>query len=94
MLDYKNLIGVASSAAGTALAVQFDLNEILQTVSLILTILGALWSLLILPLITKYRKAKEDGKVTADEVVEMIDTAADGIKKVNEEIKDIKKEDK
>lgn len=48
-LDGKQMLGVASTAAGTAISA--SLNEVLYTISLILTIIGTLWTFIIWPLI-------------------------------------------
>lgn len=67
--------GTALSAVGTALQV----NEILQTISLVITIVGGLVSLVIVPLLTWYKNAKKDGKIDADEIAEAAKIAKDGI---------------
>ena len=75
-------IGALFSAVGTAL----QPNEILKTISLILTIIGTIISLIVLPLITWYKNAKKDGKITAEEVKEGVEIIANGTEKVKEEI--------
>lgn len=72
--------------AGTTLSVigtvtQF--NEILQTVSLIITIIGAIVSIVIVPIISWYREAKKDGKITKDEVEDLSKT-------INKSVDDLK----
>ena len=51
------LFGTGSCAVGTAL----QTNEVLQTISLIITILGGIVTLIVLPLLNWYYKAKQDG---------------------------------
>lgn len=77
-------IGTCLSAVGTAT----QLNEILQTVSLIITIIGGIITFIVVPLIAWYNKAKKDGKIDVDEIKEGITTVSDGINKVKEDIKD------
>ena len=93
MSNYKELIGGASgtllSATGTAL----QTNEVLQTISLIITIIGAIISMIIIPVITWYKNAKKDGKITKDEVKEGLDTLEEGVKGVKETLDDKKKGD-
>lgn len=76
-------IGAALGAVGTAT----QLNDVLQTISLIVTILGAVVSFIVVPLVSWYAKAKKDGKVTADEIREAAETLKDGLEKTNEQIK-------
>lgn len=57
-------------------------NEWLELVSLILTILGAVMTLIVIPIINWYRNAKKDGKITAEEIKEGIDIAKDGVDKL------------
>lgn len=68
------LAGTTLSAVGTAT----QTNQVLQTISLIITIVGGLISMVIIPILNWYIKAKKDGKITADEIKEGIDTAAKG----------------
>ena len=77
------------SATGTALQTE----EVLRIVSLIITILGAIISMIVLPLLTWYKNAKKDGKITQDEIKEGIDTLQEGIEGVKETLDD-KKGDK
>ena len=82
-------IGTTLSATGTAL----QTNELLQTISLIITILGAIISMIVLPLLTWYKNAKKDGKITKDEIKEGIDTLQEGIEGVKDSLDDKKKGD-
>jgi ABC-type Fe3+-siderophore transport system permease subunit len=63
-------------------------NEILQTISLIITIIGAIISMIIVPLISWYQKAKKDGKITSDEIKDGIDIVVGGIKDVQDKLED------
>ena len=76
------LIGTSISAAGTAT----QTNETLQTISLIITIVGAVISMIIIPTLNWYLKAKADGKFTKEEIKEGIDTIKEGIDGVNDTI--------
>lgn len=71
-------IGVILSATGTA----SQTNEILQVVSLVITIIGALITYVLIPLITWYKKSKQDGKITAEELKEGAEALKEGIDKV------------
>lgn len=78
------------SATGTALQTE----EVLRIVSLIITILGAIISMIVLPLITWYKNAKKDGKITQDEIKEGFDTLQEGLEGVKDSLDDKKKGDK
>ena len=82
------LFGTSLSAIGTVI----QTNEMLQTVSLVITIVGGVISLIIIPILNWWRKAKKDGKITSDEIKEGVDTIVGGINELNDHIQD--KEDK
>lgn len=69
-------LGIAGTATQT--------NEILETISLILTIAGAVVSFIVVPLLNWYLRAKRDGKITTDEIKEGFETLNDGIEKTKE----------
>jgi len=75
------IIGTGISAIGTAT----QTNEILQTISICITIAGGIVSLIIIPLYNWYKKAKQDGSITKDEINEGVKTLQKGIN----EIKDV-----
>ena len=83
------IVGTLMSSVGlTATA------EVEQIVSIVCTILGLLITIIscvAIPIIKSVIKAKADGKITTDEVNEIIDTADRGISKVKDEIDDINK---
>lgn len=78
---------------GTGLAVlgtATQINEVLQTISLIITILGALVSFVVVPLLSWYRNAKKDGKITSEELEEGANIVSDGVKKTQNTIEEKK----
>lgn len=75
-------IGTAFGIVGTAT----QTNEILQTISLIVTIIGAIISMIVVPIMSWHIKAKKDGKITEEEIKEGIETLNDGIEKTKETI--------
>jgi len=82
-------IGTALSAVGTGL----QTNDVLQTISLVITIIGGLITFIIVPLVTWYRNAKKDGKIDNDELKDGVDIIVEGSEKIKDEIDD-KKEGK
>ena len=76
-------VGATLGVVGTAT----QLNDVLQTISLIITILGALISFIVVPLVTWYKNAKKDGKITTEEVKDAAEKLQEGISKTQEAIK-------
>lgn len=77
-------IGTTLSAIGLALSV----TELQAIFSLIATALGIILIVvnLIFTLVEKYKRAKADGKITADEVEDMKDDVQDAINEINNKI--------
>lgn len=76
-------VGTAMSATGTLM----QTNELLQTISLIITIIGGIISFIVIPLVNWYRKSKADGKIDADEIKEGIDIVKDGVEELVDKTK-------
>lgn len=84
-------IGTVLSAVGTGL----QTNELLQTISLIITIIGGLITFIIMPLISWYNKSKTDNnKIDADEIQEAIKIISHGSEKIKEQINNNEKGNK
>lgn len=79
------IIGTLTSATGTVL----QTSEVLQVVSLIITILGGLLTL-VMGIWTWWHKAKEDGKITQEEIDEGAKILQEGIKHIEENVNDNK----
>lgn len=75
-------IGTALSVVGTSL----QTNELLQTISLIITIIGGLITFIIVPSVNWYKQAKSDGKIDKEELKEVSKIVVDGSNKINEQI--------
>ena len=80
-------IGTILSATGTAM----QPNEILEIVSLVITIIGGIITFIIMPIVNWYYRAKKDNKITDDEIKEGIEIITTGIEKISEESKKEKK---
>lgn len=72
--------GTAIAALGTAT----QINEVLQTISLVITILGALISFVVVPLLSWHKNAKKDGKVTKEEFKEGCKSLIEGVRRTKE----------
>ena len=75
-------VGTTLGVVGTAT----QTNEVLQTISLVITIIGAFISMILVPILSWYIKAKKDGKITADEIKEGVETTKEGLDKFKDEI--------
>lgn len=88
MFDDKTICGVVGtviSATGASLSV----NEIQAIVSIVVTVLGFLLGVVlpwILKIVAKIKKAKEDGKVTAEELEDIADTAKEAADDIKENL--------
>ena len=77
-----NLIGGSIGAALSVIGTVLQTSEILQIISLVITIVGAVISMIVLPLLNWYKNAKRDGKITFDEFIEGVDTLQEGIDEI------------
>lgn len=84
------MCGTALSAVGTGL----QTSEVLQIISLVLTIIGSLITIT-MAIINWWKKAKADGKITSDEIQEGIEIIQDGLDDLKDKTqKEDKEEDK
>ncbi len=76
------LIGTGMSSVGAIV----DVNQVLSIISYVITIVGGILTLIVIPLITWWKRAKEDGKITKEEIdegVHIIQTGVDELKDKN-----------
>lgn len=83
------ICGTALSAVGTGL----QTSEVLQIISLVLTIIGSLITIT-MAIINWWKKAKADGKITEDEIQEGIEIIQNGVDDLKDKTKEDKEEDK
>lgn len=76
-------IGTSVSAFGTWL----QTNEFLETISLLITIIGGVITFIVMPILNWYKHAKKDGKITKEEVEEVIEIVNEGIEEIKDETK-------
>ena len=89
MDNVKSFIGGVGGSAVSFLGLSLEdadhiVGIICGVVGLIITII----STVIVPLLRRIKKAKADGKITLDEVADIIENTTEDIKKVNDNIKD------
>lgn len=75
-------LGTSLGVIGTATQV----NEVLKTISLILTIVGAIITYIVVPIIAWYKKANADKKITSEEIKEGVEIITTGAEKTKEEV--------
>lgn len=75
-------IGTVLSAVGTGL----QTNEVLETISLIITIIGGIITFIIVPLLSWFNKSKADDKIDTNEVQEAIKIISHGSEKIKDQI--------
>lgn len=81
------MTGTILGVTGTGLAV----TEVQQIVSMAATIIGLLITIttaIIIPVWKSVRAAKKDGKITPEEMEDIVKTTKDGIDKIEDELKD------
>lgn len=89
MDNVKSFIGGVGGSAVSFLGLSLEeadhiVGIVCGVVGLIITII----STVIVPLLRRIKKAKADGKITLDEVADIIENTTEDIKKVNDNIKD------
>ena len=75
--------GIMISALGTGI----QTNELLQTISLILTIIGTIITI-VMALLSWWNRAKKDGKITKEELEDALEIVKEGA----DELKDLNKD--
>lgn len=89
-MDYEKMVsgtfGTMVSAVGAGLSVT-ELQAIVSIVATVIGLLITITSSIIIPAWKKWNKAKEDGKVTPEEVEDIVNTIKDGIDEVKDKNK-------
>ena len=89
MDNVKSFIGGVSGSAVSFLGLSLeDADHIVGIVCGVVGLIITVVSTVILPLLRRIKKAKADGKITLDEVTDIIESTTEDIKKVNDNIKD------
>lgn len=92
--DEKLACGIIGTAVGAA-GVGMSVNEIQAIISIIVTVAGFVISVLIpliIRLVKKIKAAKEDGKITKEEMEDIVSTGKEIIDETGSLIKKIKEE--
>ena len=89
MDNVKSFIGGVGGSAVSFLGLSLeDADHIVGIVCGVVGLIITIISTVIVPLLRRIKKAKADGKITFDEVADIIENTTEDIKKVNDNIKD------
>ena len=94
MNDLKAFISAAIGATLGAVGTATQTNETLETISLIVTIIGAILSFIVCPLISWFNQAKKDGHIDNEEIEELTKDISKGINEIGDALDEHKKGDK
>lgn len=81
----KEVAGAISGTALSAIGTGLQTSEVLQIISLVLTIIGSLITIT-MAVINWWKKASADGRITKEELEEGANIAKEGIDALNERI--------
>lgn len=95
-MDIKNLTGLVTGNAISLLGLSMSANEVDAILSIVCSVIGLLITIVsvIISIVKWSKKAKEDGKITSDELNELENILNSGLHDLNDKIDDIRKDDK
>lgn len=88
MTDLKTFISATLGATLGAVGTATQTNETLETISLIITIIGAILSFIVCPLLSWYNKAKKDGHIDSEEIEELTKGITKGVNEIGDALDD------
>ena len=94
MTDLKTFISATLGATLGAVGTATQTNDTLETISLIITIIGAILSFIVCPLLSWYNKAKKDGKIDSEEIEELTKDISKSVNEIGDVLNDHTKGEK
>ena len=94
MNDLKPFISAMLGATLGAVGTATQTNETLETISLIVTIIGAILSFIVCPLLSWINHAKKDGHIDSKEIEELTKDISKGLNEVGDALDEHKKGEK
>lgn len=91
MTDLKTFISATLGTTLGTVGTATQTNDTLETISLIITIIGAIISFIVCPLLSWYNKAKKDGHIDSNEIEELTKDISNGINEIGEALDEHKK---
>ena len=94
MNDFKAFLSATIGATLGAVGTATQTNETLETISLIITIIGAVLSFIVCPLLSWFNRAKKDGHIDSKEIEELTKDITKGLNEIGDALDEHKKGDK
>lgn len=94
MNDFKTFLSATLGATLGAVGTATQTNETLETISLIVTIVGAVISFIVCPLLSWFNHAKKDGKIDSEEIEDLTKEITHGLNEIGDVLDEHKKGDK
>lgn len=94
MNDLKTFISATLGATLGAVGTATQTNETLETISLIVTIIGAFLSFIVCPLLSWFNRAKKDGHIDSEEIEDLTKEITNGLNEIGDALDEHKKGDK
>lgn len=94
MNDLKSFISATIGATLGAVGTATQTNETLETISLIVTIVGAILSFIVCPLLSWINRAKKDGHIDTEEIEELTKDISKGLNEIGDALDEHKKGEK
>ena len=94
MADFKTFISATLGAVLGAVGTATQTNETLETISLIITIIGAILSFIVCPLLSLLKRAKKDGHIDSEEIEDLTKEITHGLNEIGDALDEHKKGEK
>lgn len=94
MNDLKTFISATLGATLGAVGTATQTNDTLETISLIVTIVGAVISFIVCPLLSWFNRAKKDGHIDSEEIEELTKDISKGLNEIGDALDEHKKGEK
>lgn len=94
MNDFKTFLSATIGATLGAVGTATQTNETLETISLIVTIIGAILSFVVCPLLSWFNRAKKDGHIDSKEIEELTKGISKGLNEIGDALDENKKGEK
>ena len=94
MNDLKTFVSATLGATLGAVGTATQTNETLETISLIITIVGAFLSFIVCPLISWLNHAKKDGHIDSEEIEDLTKEITHGLNEIGDALDEHKKGEK
>lgn len=94
MTDFKTFISATLGATLGVVGTAAQTNETLETISLVITIIGAVISFIVCPLFSWINRAKKDGKIDSDEIEDLKKEITHGLNEIGDALDEHKKGEK